>query len=158
MIGRVFRSVSSVCEHVLISIGDEPLPLELPEGARYVYDEILNAGPLAGICAGFHASSSPWLLAVACDMPFVTEDALRQLLRARSPSLQAVVAVEGEGREHPLCACYHRDILPVIEHQLAQGHRAMRDLLKHLDRVQTVLLPDNALRNINAPGDLPAVG
>lgn len=157
MIGRVLRSVSSVCENVLISVGDEPLPLELPEGVCYVYDEIPNAGPLAGICAGFHASSSPWILAVACDMPFITEDALRHLLRARSPSLQAVVAVEDEGREHPLCACYHRDILPVVETQLARGHRAMRDLLRQLGRVQTVLLPNDALRNINAPGELPTV-
>ena len=157
MIGRVVRSVSSVCENVLISVADEPLRLELAEGARYVYDEILNAGPLAGICAGFHASSSPWLLVVACDMPFITVDALRHLLRARSPSLQAVVAIESKGREHPLCACYHRDILPVVETQLARGHRAMRDLLKQLGRVQTVLLPNDALCNINAPSDLPTV-
>jgi len=157
MIGRVFRSVSSVCENVLISVGDEPLPLELAEEVRYVYDKIPNAGPLAGICAGFHASSSPWLLAVACDMPFITVDALRHLLTARSPSLQAVMAIESNGREHPLCACYHRDILPVVEAQLARGHRALRDLLEQLGRVQTVLLPDDALRNINAPDDLPTV-
>ena len=157
MIGRVFRSVSSVCEHVLISVGDEPLRFALAEGARYVYDEIPNAGPLAGICAGFRASSSPWLLAVACDMPFITVDALRRLVRTRSPSLQAVVAIGGRGREHPLCACYHRDILPVVERQLAQGHRAMRDLLKRLDHVRTTQLPDEVLRNINTPGDLPPV-
>jgi len=157
MIAHVFESVSSVCQPVLIGVGTEPLPFEAV-GTRQIRDEIPGAGPLAGIATAFHESATPWLLTVACDMPYLTEEALRSLLKVRSPSLQAVVATSGDGRNHPLCACYHRNILPIVESQLALAQRAMRDLLKKLDHVQTVLLPDGVLRNINTLIDIPPSG
>ena len=94
-----------------------------------------------------------WLLAVACDLPFLTTDALRSLAEARREETDAIVAVAPDGRWQPLCACYHRRVHPAVEAQLASGDRAMHALLDRLT-VRTVALPDDALRNVNTPRDL----
>lgn len=151
MLEHVFGAVAAVADPVLVSIQDEPFPL--PMSARTVRDEWPGAGPLAGLQAGLRQSPSEWLLVVACDMPFVTGAALQALMAAASGQAQAVVATDGTD-DQPLCACYHRSILPIVEEQLAAGRRSMFGLLDRLAHIVRVPLDPGLLRNINRPEDL----
>ncbi len=155
MIERVRDAVAAVAAEVWISVAAEGAPPGLPRRARYVRDHYRDAGPLAGLHAGLHALETPWLLAVACDLPFLTPDALRTLLAARTPEADAVVARTPDGRRHPLCACYHARTLPVAAAQLEAGHLALHAFLDRLENVRYADLPDAPLRNVNTPSDLP---
>lgn len=152
MIERVVDSVAAICPTVLVSVGMDPRSYPL-SNVRYVQDHFSDAGPLAGIHAAMLASDSSWLLVVACDMPFVTPEALRRLLAARTPRVEAVLAQENGGRLHPLCGCYHRALLPELSAYLDGGHRAVHDFVAEINHA-AVTLPGGPLRNINRRQDL----
>ena len=153
MIEHVVEAVAAVVDFFLISVGEDGAAVELPS-IRQVVDRYEDAGPLAGLHAGLTAAATPWVLAVACDMPFITPAVLQALLDARGPDVAAVVARTPEGRLHPLCACYHQDTLPVVEAHLESGTLAMHALLDQLDNVEYVDLPGGPLRNVNRVSDL----
>ncbi|QXD16271.1 molybdenum cofactor guanylyltransferase [Rhodocaloribacter litoris] len=153
MIERVYRVVAPVAGTVLLSVRPGQEDYGLP--VRRVEDPVEGAGPLAGLLAGLEAAETPWLLAVACDLPFLSEDILRTLLAACRPGLDAVVPRTPDGRLHPLCAAYATTVRPVVAEQLAAGRRALHALLDRLGAVRLVDVPAAPLRNINRPDDLP---
>ena len=153
MIERVVAVVAPVAEALLISVEEEGVGYAVP-GARQVVDRVEDAGPLAGLHAGLAVAETPWLLVVACDMPFITPAVVRALLAARGPNTEAVVARTPDGRYHPLCACYHQKMLPTVEAHLAAGTLAMHTLLDRLKNVCYVDLPAGPLRNVNRVSDL----
>lgn len=152
MIDHVVATVRPVVGQLLVSVQTERSALrDLAD--RVVADLYPGRGPMAGLHAGLHASQSPWMLAVACDMPFLTTASLETLLSARFDGLSAVIAVSSDGRRHPLCACYHRSVLAQIERSLSSDDLSMHGLLSRLD-VVNVVLPESDLKNVNAPSDL----
>lgn len=153
MITRVYNALAPLCSEILISVGSEPRTYELPGPARRITDRVPRAGPLGGLDAGLAEATTPWVLAVACDMPHLTTDVLRAVIEARRPSLDVVVGSTPDGRLQPLCACYLRTVLPTIQRQLVQKHYALHSLLSHL-KLLTVHVPTEALRNMNSPEDL----
>lgn len=155
MIRHVYDAVSRVASEVLIGVGRTGRTFDLP--ARHVADEVHDAGPLAGLHAGLLAATGPWLLVVACDLPFVTPEVLRVLLAARSPDAPAVVATTPDGRSHPLCAAYHRSILPVVTERLSAHRYAVHGMVEQLRSVCHVAMPGDALRNVNRRSDLTDV-
>lgn len=104
-----------------------PLP-ELP--ARVVEDQYLGMGPLAGLHAGLNASATPWIFAVACDMPLLNPALIHYLALLR-PGHDAVVPYPTHQPE-PLHAFYHRRCLAVIEQALASGQRSVWKLYDRL--------------------------
>lgn len=152
MIAHVYRALAPCCTEVLVSVGSPATTYPLPGPARLVADRAPSAGPLSGLDAGLEATTEAWMCAVACDLPFVTATDLRALASERSDQTDAVVAVAPDGQAQPLCACYHRRVLPVVRDQLERREHAMRALLDRL-LVRYVSLPAGVLRNVNTPGD-----
>ncbi|NOZ29018.1 MAG: molybdenum cofactor guanylyltransferase [Chloroflexi bacterium] len=120
LIARVAeRLVPLTCEIVVVrGAHDAPSPA-LP--GRVVRDHYPSAGPLAGLHAGLQAATTPWILAVACDMPFLNSALIRYLALLR-PGYDAIVPYP-TGRPEPLHALYHRRCLPAIEECLNRGQR-----------------------------------
>ena len=72
--------VQCVCEaltpwvaETLVATG--PSRRDYPVAARVVVDAVPDGGPLAGLAAGLAAACTPWLLAIAVDLPYVTAEA-----------------------------------------------------------------------------------
>lgn len=164
IVDRVLDAVAAVVPEVVISANDPDLYDDLD--LDVIPDRHFGIGPLAGIHAALeHAVERAWpgALVVACDLPYVTADVLRLLVRRASVSpAQAIVPESGEkdGVE-PLCAFYSVDCIPVVAEMIAEGeHRAH----KLLERVQTDRIPIGEIRtvadprlvfhNVNTPTDL----
>lgn len=156
MIEHVLEAVRPVVGDVRISVRSEA---DAPEGLvdAIVADRFHDRGPLGGIHAGLLASESPWALVLACDTPFVRTSDLERITAACGDDSSAVVAVSGDGRVHPLCACYHRSLLPLLELCLSSDDYSVLSFLTHIETVE-VRLPDEALLNVNQRRDLPAAG
>jgi molybdopterin-guanine dinucleotide biosynthesis protein A len=154
MIEHVYNVVTGVVGDVFISVSDPSVNTGLP--AEHLPDIYPDAGPLAGMHAGLLRCRSPWLLAAACDMPFLTADVLGLLLAARTGTMGPVVARSSDGQLHPLCALYPRDMLIYVEAALAARRFALHALLERASFVTEVAVPANAVRNINRPQDLTA--
>lgn len=150
MIMRVLDEVKGVADEVIVSVRS---PSDSIEGYACVADNFPGEGPLAGLHAALHTANHDWVLAVACDLPFVVANDLDRLLAARKDEIQAVVARDSSKKLHPLCACYSRSVLPIVEDMLKGSERAMHCLLDRLE-IASVPLPDASLVNVNRISDL----
>lgn len=152
MAGRVYDVLAPLVAEVMLSVR---IPGTGPELlAEEVADLYPGAGPLAGLHAGLARCRTPWLLAVACDMPFLTMEALVAVLAARTDSDCPVLARAQAGKLQPLCALYPAFLLPTVESSLASGQYAVHALLETVGRWKEVILPEDLLRNVNTQADL----
>ena len=113
---------------------------------RTVEDVVKGRGAPGGVHAALVGARTEWVLAVACDMPFVSEAAVRVLLDARGPEVDAVCFTVG-GRVEPLLALYRRTLSDEWGEALKKEEPSLRALLS---RCRTKLLPEEALRAVDA--------
>jgi molybdopterin-guanine dinucleotide biosynthesis protein A len=137
-------------------------PRALP-GFDTVADTVADAGPLAGIAAGLAAATTPWLLVVAGDMPYITGALVDLLLARRSDAVDAVGIRVGELPEPLCCVLRCAACAPVVAGCLAAGRRKASRLLTDeglrvawIEEAELRAI-DPALRvlwNVNVPADL----
>ncbi len=148
-----------VLEHLLalsplfgdvLLVANEPAPYAR-FNVRTVGDTLRGRGAPGGVHAALGAARTEWVLAVACDMPFVRAEAVRPLLAARSADVDAVCFEVG-GRWEPLLAVYRRALANPWGAVLREEEPSLRRLLSNC---RTRILPEAALRAVDA--DLRAV-
>jgi molybdopterin-guanine dinucleotide biosynthesis protein A len=131
--------VGSVRRHGLLGYGVVP-------------DLWVGEGPLGGILAALQNSAADWNLIVACDMPELRTDFLRQLLDAADCCEgDALVPIGPSGRLEPLCAAYHRNSRQGLYQAFARG---VRKIAVALEAVRTVTWPIpevSCFQNVNTP-------
>ncbi len=119
-------------------------------GVRRIEDVVPGKGAPGGVVTALLAASTPWILAVACDMPFVTARAVQRLVDA--------------GGAHDV-SCYEREpLLAIYRTSLGARWRARLDgnpSLQTLVAEQSplTLIPDDAatLESINTIDQLAKV-
>jgi molybdenum cofactor guanylyltransferase len=132
-------------------------------GFRTVADTVEGAGPLAGIAAGLAAATTPWVLVVAGDMPYISEAVVELVLARIAVPYDAIGIQIGELPEPLFCALRRASCVPVIERRLAAGQRKASRLLTDGDlrvcwlgeaELRTVDPELRALFNVNTPADI----
>jgi molybdopterin-guanine dinucleotide biosynthesis protein A len=121
LIERVIDSLAPLTTEVLVVVArpEQARALLLPPSIRVVSDRYPGRGSLGGIFTGVDASTQPWSLVVACDMPFLNRDLLRHLID-QSTNVDAVVPRLG-GQPEPLHALYSKACLGPMERMLQAG-------------------------------------
>lgn len=152
MIEYVFDAMNGVVEDVFVSVARADMFTGLP--VEHLTDRFPDAGPLAGLHAGLLRCRTSWLLAAACDMPFLTRGVLERLMDARSADSGPVVARSSDGCLQPLCALYPKGMLAAVETALQEGRYALLDLLDQVGPVTEISVLSVSVRNINRPQDL----
>lgn len=164
IVDRVLDALAEAVPEVVVSANEPWLYDDLD--LAVVPDVHPGIGPLAGIHAALlHAVERGWpgALVVACDLPYVTAEALRLIVRraAVSPADAVVPESHGRGGVEPLCAFYSVECLPVVEAMIAGGERRAHELLERV-RVDRVTLaevraagdPHLLFHNVNTVSDL----
>lgn len=101
-------------------------------GLPMVVDEIAEIGPMGGIYSGLRACKEDAIFVVACDMPFVSKEAVELVMEAyRQNGLSVIGAVDGKA--HPLFGIYTKELLPVLEEQIENGNYRLTDLVRKAD-------------------------
>ncbi len=122
-------------------------------GLRLLPDRDQGVGPLEGLLSAFEERSDCAWLAVAVDMPFLSEATLHQLVENRDPAAFATAFRNPEtDRPEPVCAIYEPRILAVLRDAKASGRYSLmllRDVPIRLVEPQRT----EELRNINDPED-----
>lgn len=121
--------------------------------AIIVNDKMPGFGPMGGLFTALSVSETEWNLVVACDMPGLSPEPLRILLkRAETSPLDCVAAASPSGVLEPLCAVYHRRCLPIVARAIRDKRLKMLDLLSELS-VEAQPLDPAALLNANTPAE-----
>lgn len=127
LLAHVTGTMQQVFSRVIVSVRQLRGGVDVPQ----VCDEVEASGPLAGLIAGLAQAETPWVFAVACDMPFVTPAVVQYLASLRSGH-QVVVPIV-DGHPQPLAAFYATSALEAMRASLASGDKSLRGMLKKLD-------------------------
>lgn len=127
LLQRVSASVQASFPLVMVSVRQPRAEVALPQ----VSDAESNGGPLAGLVAGLAQVATPWMFAVACDMPFIQSAVIAYMATLRD-NHEAVVPMVA-GHPQPLFAFYAKAALPTMRAMLATGEKRVRTVLEQLD-------------------------
>lgn len=96
-------------------------------------DEPLPHGPLLGFAQGLVHLKTPWVLLLACDLPYLQADILRQWQRQLPADNTAIALLPRtpQGWE-PLCGFYHRSCQPMLTPYIQQGGRSFQRWLAQI--------------------------
>jgi molybdopterin-guanine dinucleotide biosynthesis protein A len=121
LLGRVVRVVSTVVRPVAVAGRRDQAVPHLPSDVMVVHDAVENAGPLAGVAAGFGALAGRCDAAFvsSCDHPLLEASLIRRLID-RLGEAPAVVP-RHEGHLHPLLAVYRLETADLLNEMLAGG-------------------------------------
>ena len=118
LLDRALAALTEACGNATI-VGD---PEAFANFGPVVADVFAGCGPLGGIHSALLHSSADLNLMLAVDMPFVSPELLRFILR-EAEITDAIVTVPRTGRGlQPLCAVYRRDFVSTAEQALKAGN------------------------------------
>lgn len=138
--------------------------LSVSFGRPFIFDLYPERGPWSGVHAALAYARSEWILALACDHPFVTAELFERLFQHATEEFDAIVPIQDDGRPQPLCAFYRRDAcLPVAEETVTSSRptpplRTMFEKVRtcevSFDEVKDLPSADRFFANINTLQDL----
>jgi len=129
-----------------------------PADVHFVPDQTPSRGPLSGLAATLPRIRTDHLLALAIDMPLMTEDFLRSLCDVIEPSC-GVVPIIGD-RAEPLAAIYPKNVQVDFMAALSGTEFSLQSLMRKLAEsgklhlVQVIAHDQELFRNFNESADL----
>ena len=155
-IEAIHRRMAAIFREILLVTNTPELFDFLP--CRKVPDLIPGMGALSGIHSGLFHSATPFVFAVACDMPYLSPALIRHLASV-SEGCDVVVPETEKGLE-PLHAVYGKHALQPMEEAL---HAGKGRIVSFFDKVRIRKIPREevsrfdpefqSFRNINTPED-----
>lgn len=133
----------------------------IPDRVAFLPDAHPGEGPLGGIMSALRKVEGP-ILALACDLPALRQDALDWLIQRWEQAEGADILVASHPQAdtasllEPLFAIYTPACLPIAEGLLQTGRRSLHQLIQHCQWQAAPLPKDliHQLHNINTPDDL----
>ncbi len=143
----------------IVVIGGGPDRLG-PGRVAVVPDRLPRAGALGGLYTALCEAVTPYVLVVACDLPFVSARVVERLAALAGGTVDAVVPRTVDGMQ-PLCAVYARRLKNRVRRHIESGHLKVQDLLAAVrvrelgpDDIASLDPTGHSFFNVNTPGDL----
>jgi molybdenum cofactor guanylyltransferase len=127
----------------VLLVTNEPVPYAR-FGIPIAADRLVGRGAPAGVHAALASANTEWVVAIACDMPFVRREAVLRLLAERKPEVEAA-AYEVDGRLEPLLALYRTALADRWE-SLLTAQPSFRELFRHF---RARVLSESELRSVD---------
>ena len=133
LVDRVARTLGACCAELLMVTNSPEVYADV--GIRMVGDVWPGKGSLGGIYSAIHHADTPYVLVVACDMPFLQAASLTYLIE--QIDAYDVVMPDVLGEQQPLHAIYGRACLEPIRRRLEADRLRIVGFLSDV-RVRTV--------------------
>ena len=131
LISKAAGLLRSVAREVLVSASQTNAGDYDFLGLEIVVDQHPDSGPMGGLETLLQRCTTPWLLVLTCDMPFVDKD----------------------GSISPFPLLIERSALPQLQSRMRTGSLSMKGLLSDLDTYYIMSPYNRLLSNINRPED-----
>jgi molybdopterin-guanine dinucleotide biosynthesis protein A len=155
---RTADLLAKVCERVFISCRADQESDPTLAGLERIPDTFEIGGPLNGILSALSAHPGKAFLVAACDLPFLSVEALATLVAARDMT-KAMTVFENPVRDNflePLCAIYEPGYAEQAQTVMTQGLTCPTKIANALNVHRLILSgPEDALflENANHPED-----
>ncbi len=153
-LAALYDLLAGPCDAVWVSSRTDQADTEVRDRLPQIHDSWGEIGPMGGLLSAFQAYPRAAWMVVACDMPFVDEDAISHLVRSRDTNQSATCYLSlDDSRPEPLCTIYE----PVVFDKMAAGLRRGDSSLRRFLESNFVrgVVPSNrwTLRQVNNPDD-----
>jgi molybdenum cofactor guanylyltransferase len=131
-----------------------------PDNVQFIADIPPSCGPLSGLAASLVKIHTAHLLALAIDMPFMTDDYLRSICDAIEPGRGVVAKIDN--RAEPLVAVYPREAEIEFRTALAGADFSLQNVVRHLVtsgkllEISVTERERRLFRNVNNKSDVDA--
>lgn len=110
-----------------------------------------QCGPISGIHAGLVDSSERYNFFLACDLPFLSQTVISEIINKHAG--EPVFGVKTEKGFQPLCAIYSKSCLEIIEAMIDAQRYSLQDLLMKVNSGFIEMINRRDLFNLNTPED-----
>jgi len=118
-------------------------------------DVVTEKGPMGGLLTAFTNSEAEVVFLVSCDMPLISTEAVKELLKLADR--EKIIAATVEERVNPLFALYPKFLKPDVENRIASGRLKMTDFIlenKHTLVPSITRKYPHVFRNVNNEEEL----
>ena len=146
-------------EEIFVSTRTDPI--WRPADVQFLADDPPSRGPLSGLAASLARMRSAHLLALAIDMPFMTESYVRYLCDQIEPHVGVVPKIDH--RAEPLAAIYPREAKVDFREALAGDDFSLQTLVRRLvaaGKLREIVVKEQQRKlflNVNQLSDLAAL-
>jgi molybdenum cofactor guanylyltransferase len=149
---RAFELASRHVARVFVSVRASQTTNPTRAQRPMIVDSVAGEGPIVGIRSALAAFPGVAWLVLACDLPFLSDAALSQLLRERDAGgLATAFRSAHDGLPEPLCAIWEPAAARVLTSYQDEGGRCPRKfLIRHAAKLLEPL-DRRALDNVNTP-------
>jgi molybdopterin-guanine dinucleotide biosynthesis protein A len=149
---RAFEAASRHVSRVFVSVRSTQVSDPARAKRPLIVDSVEGEGPIVGIRSALAADPQAAWLVLACDLPFLSDAALSQLLRERDPaSLATAFRSVHDGLPEPLCAVWEPAAGAALAAYQEGGGRCPRKFLIRQGAHLLEPLDRRALDNVNTP-------
>jgi molybdopterin-guanine dinucleotide biosynthesis protein A len=145
LIDHNIETVKAFCNPVFVVAND--LSPYYDVAGTLIQDIQLHQGPLGGIYTALLFSPHDWVLVKATDMPFLTPDLVKFMLKMKQGG--DVVVPSHKGWYEPLLALYHRRCLSVIAEVLEKNEK---QIVAFYSKAKVKVLSEEEWRSIDPEG------
>lgn len=163
LISKAAGLLRSVAREVLVSASQTNAGDYDFLGLEIVVDQHPDSGPMGGLETLLQRCTTPWLLVLTCDMPFVDKEALVTMVSSLAGESDnalcqrdhphALAWQRCDGSISPFPLLIERSALPKIQSRMRTGSLSMKGLLRDLDTYYIMSPCNRLLSNINRPED-----
>ena len=119
-----------------------------------ITDRFLGFGPMSGILSAMSVYPEKSWLVLACDLPLISAENLKELIKQRDPLRQATAYFNNKaGNFEPLFAIYGPEIYSRMLHFLSEGVTSLQKVLSISTVKKLALQTEGALLNANTLED-----
>tara|TARA_B100000929_G_scaffold61286_1_gene46463 strand:+ start:170 stop:754 length:585 start_codon:yes stop_codon:yes gene_type:complete len=120
-------NVCSLFNHTFIVGKERPDGLNKP----FLKDKFDFQAPINGIFSSLEKSDSDWNFIISIDLPLMTPTIIKEIWESGNKS-QDVIIPRIKDHLQPVCAFYHKRILPQISNQIEKNELSLHSLINNI--------------------------
>ena len=117
-----------------------------------IADRYTEVSPLVALLSVFETLDVEEVFVLSVDAPFADKKVIDVLMAEEREEAQVIVSRSPSGLQ-PLCARYHKSILPYLQIQYKNKNHKLSDLLAIVQTKEIIFSDDKAFTNLNHPQD-----
>jgi molybdopterin-guanine dinucleotide biosynthesis protein A len=150
LVNHIVESIRDHVDEVIVVVASEEQKEDYQravDAALIVKDMYPKGSPLVGLMTGLSFCKYPYAFAVACDMPFIRDEAM-EMLFSEAEGREGAVFEKPNGWIEPLAAVYHVDTA-IREAERLYGEGDLRVRMIFLSLGDVALIPVERLRAVD---------